>query len=250
MTRRYGWRRDQPDQRDRPFARAKIETLATLPASIDLRPGCPAVYDQLELGSCTANAAAGAIQFDDTLQKLPAVMPSRLFIYYNERSIEGTTASDAGASIRDSIKSVAQWGVPPETEWPYDPTQLTVEPPATVYADAGKHLALVYESIDQDLNELKACLAAGYPFLFGFTVYQSFESDATAKTGIVRYPGFFERPVGGHAVMAVGYQDADQMFVCRNSWGADWGGAGYFFFPYKYMLSRLASDFWTIRTVE
>jgi C1A family cysteine protease len=249
--RRYGWRRDLPDQRDRQFKLERHGVMtASLPASIDLRAGCPPVYDQGDLGSCTANAIAAAMQYDDTIQKLSSVMPSRLFVYFNERSMNNSTASDSGAAIRDSVKAVVQWGVCPETEWPYDPAQFAVEPPKTTYADAGKHLALVYEAVDQDIDSLQGCLAAGFPFVFGFTVHQSFESDETAKTGIVTMPRWFERTVGGHAVMAVGYQDADQMFVVRNSWGPDWGAQGYFFFPYAYMTSKLCSDFWTVRTVE
>ena len=204
--RRYGWLRDLPDQRDRKCRVPCGDQAATaLPPSVDLRPQCPPVYDQGDLGSCTANAIAAALEYDAKRQALPVVMPSRLFIYYNERVIEGTVGSDSGAQIRDGIKSVAQWGDCPETEWPYDVSQFATQPPQSCYSDAAKHLALVYESLDQDLNELRGCLAAGFPFVFGFTVYQNFESEAVAQTGIVPLPGWFERPLGGHAVMAVGY---------------------------------------------
>jgi C1A family cysteine protease len=250
-TRRYGWIRDLPDQRDRHVATRGPNTPAPeLPPSVDLRSACPPVYDQGALGSCTANAIAAALEFDAVRQKLPDVMPSRLFIYYNERAIEGTVQSDSGAQIRDGIKSVAQWGDCPETEWPYDISQFTVQPPQQCYDDAAKHLALVYEAVPQDLDELRACLAAGFPFVFGFTVYSSFESDYVARTGQVPMPHWFERAIGGHAVMAVGYDDPSQTFTVRNSWGSSWGDGGYFHFPYAYMTSRLSSDFWTIRTVE
>ena len=116
-----------------------------------------------------------------------------MFIYYNERSIEGTTASDSGAQIRDGIKSVTQWGDCPETEWPYDSSQFAVQPPPQCYTDAAQHLALVYESVNQDLDDLRGCLAAGFPFVFGFTVYASFESDYVARTGQVPMPHWFER---------------------------------------------------------
>jgi C1A family cysteine protease len=248
MPRTYGWIPDLPDARDRVYQLPK--KVGALPPSADLRPGCPAVYDQGDLGSCTANAIAGALQFDAARQGLPAGTPSRLFIYYNERVLEGTVATDSGAQIRDGIKSVAQWGDCPETEWPYDVNQFAVEPPQSCYSDAAKHLAVLYESVDQDLNDLRGCLAAGFPFVFGFTVYQSFESEAVAQTGVVPLPGWFERPLGGHAVMAVGYDDASSRFTVRNSWGPDWGDQGYFYFPYEYMTGRLSSDFWTIRTVE
>jgi C1A family cysteine protease len=250
-NRRYGWVRDLPDHRDRPLQlRGPNTPPPTLPPAVDLRPSCPPVYDQGELGSCTANAIAAALEFDAARQKIEIVTPSRLFIYYNERSIEGTIASDSGAQIRDGIKSVAQWGDCPETEWPYIVSQFSTQPPQSCYDDAAKHLALVYESVGQDLDDMRACLAAGFPFVFGFTVYASFESDYVARTGHVPMPQWFERSLGGHAVMAVGYDDESATFVVRNSWGPGWGDGGYFYFPYAYMTSNLASDFWTIRTVE
>jgi C1A family cysteine protease len=249
--RKYGWVRDLPDQRDRKFWPLRgAEGTPTLPPSVDLRAHCPPVYDQGQLGSCTANAIAGAIEFDAARQGLPANMPSRLFIYYNERALEGTVGSDSGAQIRDGIKSVAQWGDCPESEWPYDINQFATQPPQLCYTDAAKHLALVYESIDQDLNDFRSCLAAGFPFVFGFTVYESFESESVAQTGIVPLPGWFERSLGGHAVLAVGYDDASSRFTVRNSWGPSWGDQGYCYFPYAYLTGWLASDFWTIRTVE
>ena len=184
---RYGWIRDLPDQRDRKFQLAQnAQAAAGLPPAVDLRAQCPPVYDQGELGSCTANAIAAALEFDAARQKLPVSTPSRLFIYYNERSIEGTVGSDSGAQIRDGIKSVAQWGDCPETEWPYVVSQFTVQPPAACYDDASKHLALVYEAVNQDLSDLRGCLAAGFPFVFGFTVYASFESDYVAERGMCR----------------------------------------------------------------
>ena len=192
----------------------------------------------------------GALEFDAGRQGLPVSTPSRLFIYYNERAMEGTVGSDSGAQLRDGIKSVAQWGDCPETEWPYDVNQFAVEPPQSCYDDAAKHLALVYESVNPDLNDLRGCLAAGFPFVFGFTAYASFESDYVARTGQVPMPHWFERAIGGHAVMAVGYDDASSTLTVRNSWGSSWGDAGYFYFPYAYATSSLASDFWTIRTVE
>ncbi|MFI5283009.1 MAG: C1 family peptidase [Candidatus Dormibacterales bacterium] len=246
---RYGWIPDQPDQRDHLYA-VPSQFLAALPATADLRSKCPPVYDQGALGSCTANAIGAAIEFERMKQKLNAFIPSRLFIYYNERVIEGTVRSDSGAQIRDGIKSVASQGACPEPEWPYDITKFTSRPPARAYKDATLDRAVSYQSIVQDLNQMKGCLASGYPFVFGFTVYQSFESAAVAKTGHAVMPKWGERPVGGHAVMAVGYSDASQWFLVRNSWGAGWGMKGYFTLPYAYLIQPgLASDFWTIRLI-
>ncbi len=246
---RYGWIPDQPDQRDHLYA-APAQFLMALPTSVDLRPKCPPVYDQGQLGSCTANAIAGAIDFERKKQKLFDFVPSRLFIYYNERVIEGTVRSDSGAQIRDGIKSVASQGVCPEREWPYVIAKFTTRPPAKAYRDARLDRAVSYQSIVQDLNQMKGCLASGYPFVFGFTVYESFESAVVARTGHASMPHWGERPVGGHAVMAVGYDDAKSWFVVRNSWGAGWGMKGYFTLPYAYLIQPgLSADFWTIRLV-
>jgi len=247
--RHYGWIPDVPDQRDHLYA-APAQFLAALPPSTDLRRRCPAVYNQGQLGSCTANAIAGAIEFDRLKQKMPDFVPSRLFIYYNERVIEGTVRSDSGAMIRDGIKSVASDGVCPEPEWPYVIKKFATRPSVRAYRDALQDRAISYQSLVQDMNQMKGCLASGFPFIFGFTVYQSFESPTVARTGHAPMPSWSERPVGGHAVMAVGYDDANQWFLCRNSWGAAWGMRGYFTLPYSYLIQPgLSSDFWTIRLV-
>ena len=202
------------------------------------------------LGSCTANAIGGAIEFDRLKQNLADFVPSRLFIYYNERVIEGTVASDSGAMIRDGIKSVASQGACPEPEWPYDISKFAERPSAEAYRDAALDRAVSYQGLVQDLNQMRGCLATGYPFIFGFTVYESFESESVARTGHAPMPAPTERAVGGHAVMAVGYDDQGQTFLCRNSWGTGWGMSGYFTLPYTYLIQAgLASDLWTIRLV-
>ncbi len=248
-VRRYGWIPDQPDQRDHLYA-APSQFLAALPPRADLRRRCPPVYNQGALGSCTANAIAGAIQFDQMKQRLPVFVPSRLFIYYNERVIEHTVRSDSGAQLRDGIKTVASVGACPEPEWPYNIARFATKPPQRAYRDAKLDRAVSYLSIVQDVNQMKGCLASGYPFVFGFTVYQSFESATVARTGHAPMPQWGERPIGGHAVMAVGYDDANEWFVVRNSWGKNWGMNGYFTLPYSYLIQpALSSDFWTIRLV-
>lgn len=243
---RYGWRKDLPDQRDHLYA-APLQG-AVLPSSVDLRPGCPTVYDQGQLGSCTANAIAGALEYDQIKQKLPEATPSRLFIYYNERVMEHSVSEDAGAEIRDGVKSVNKQGACAELLWPYDISQFAARPTAQCYNAAKAHRTVSYQRVSQSLTQMKACLASGSPIIFGFTVYESFESDAVANTGIVPIPGRHESVLGGHAVLCVGYDDSTQSFTVRNSWGV-WGDKGYCYMPYAYLLSAsLASDFWTIKT--
>jgi C1A family cysteine protease len=243
----YGWIPDVPDQRDMLFA--SHVRVAKLPAKADLRLHCPPVYDQGSLGSCTANAISAAIQFERRKQKFkPDFVPSRLFIYYNERVIENSVASDAGAQIRDGIKSVASQGDCPETEWPYDIQKFTSKPTAQCYKDAINYTAVQYQRVPQVLNQMKGCIASGYPFVFGFSVYTGFESEVVAETGVANMPTGKERLLGGHAVVAVGYDDSTQRFNVRNSWGKKWGNKGYFTLPYAYLTdSNLADDLWTIR---
>src|SRR6266513_1035913 len=243
----FGWMPDLPDHRDHLYS-APMAKLGPLPSRVSLRRHCPKVYNQGQIGSCTANAIAAAIEFDRIKQKLSDFVPSRLFNYYNERVIEGTVPIDSGAMIRDGIKSVASDGVCPEPEWPYVVSRFARKPTATCYADAKLDRAVSYMSLIQDLNQMRGCLASGYPFIYGFTVYESFESDAVAQTGHAPMPSPTERAVGGHAVLAVGYDDASQTFLVRNSWGTGWGIAGSFTMPYTYLIQPgLAQDLWTIR---
>jgi len=258
---RYGWKPDLPDQRDFNYA-APHAVAAALPTKVDLRSGCPPVYDQGQLGSCTANAIAGAIEFDQKKQGKPVFTPSRLFIYYNERVAEASSPSvDGGAQIRDGVKSVAVLGVCKETSWPYDDKntdpapcsscKFAQTPTPECFTEAKQYKIKVYQRLNSaNLNTLKGCLASGYPFVFGFTVYDAFESDEVAKTGILNMPAPTEKVVGGHAVLAVGYDDSTSQFIVRNSWGAGWGLQGYFMMPYAYASStQLADDFWTIETI-
>lgn len=247
----FGWTPDLPDHRDFLYA-APTPILRRIPAKADLRAKCPKeIYDQGQLGSCTGNAIAAAVEFDLMRQRPRKVFtPSRLFIYYNERAIEHTINQDSGAQIRDGIKSVAKLGACPEREWPYDISQFTEKPSSACYTDARKNLVKLYQRLVPDLNTMKGCLADGFPFVFGFTVYKSFMSASVRRTGNVPMPTTAEKSIGGHAVLAVGYDDATRRFTVRNSWGKAWGKGGYFFMPYAYLLDdNLAADFWTIRGI-
>ena len=247
----YGWVPDLPDARDRKYS-APLARIGPLPKNVDLRRQCPPVFDQGSLGSCTANAIAAALEFDQMKQQLTDVfMPSRLFIYYNERVMEGTVREDAGAMIRDGVKSVAKQGAAHEKLWPYVLTKFRTKPGKPVYADARKHEAVLYQRVTQDVQQMRGCLAAGYPFVFGFSVYESFESDAVAKSGRVPMPKPKEKMMGGHAVLAVGYDHGAKRFIVRNSWGPSWGQKGYFTIPYAYLLdNNLSDDFWTVKLVQ
>jgi C1A family cysteine protease len=262
-TSRYGWRPDLPDVRDHIYAAPK-RALVHLPPMVDLRPQDSPVYDQGQIGSCTANAIAAAFEFDLRKQQLGDFVPSRLFIYYNERSMEGDVGTDSGAQIRDGVKSVAKLGVCSEADWPYDATPATteggpfptdsravLEPSASCFADALNNQVTSYQRVTRSLSEFKGCLASGYPFVLGFSVYDSFEGMQVAADGVLNLPEAGEGALGGHAVLAVGYDDPTQRFIIRNSWGTAWGQQGYFTMPYAYLLEAgLSSDFWTIRLVE
>ena len=181
-------------------------------------------------------------------------MPSRLFVYYNERVIEGTVSEDDGACLRDGMKAISQQGVCSEVTWTYDITKFAVTPPQTAYDEGKLHLATQYLSVSQDVNSMKAVLALGNPICFGFQVYNSFEGQATAVSGLVSMPDVNnEQCLGGHAVLLCGYQ-ADGSWIVRNSWGTGWGdpkNPGYCYFPQNYLLNpNLASDFWVIKLVE
>jgi C1A family cysteine protease len=245
----YGWLPDLPDQRDYLY-QAIQPLLRVIPSMVDLRKSCSPVEDQQNLGSCTGNALAGALEFLEIKDKVKYADLSRLFIYYNERVIEHTVKSDSGAMIRDGIKTLVKQGVCTEKTWPYVTRKFAVKPNAASYKEGLAHQITSYHRI-LTLDEMRSCLAEGFPFVFGFTVYESFESQTVAKSGVVNMPKLDERVVGGHAVVAVGYNDAKKRFIVRNSWGTRWGMKGYFTMPYAYVSDRnLSDDFWTIRRGE
>ncbi|MEI8075167.1 MAG: C1 family peptidase [Bacteroidota bacterium] len=245
----FGWLPDLPDHRDLLYS-APMLVMRKLPAKVDLRAKCPPVYDQGALGSCTANALGGAFQFGQKKQLIPNFIPSRLFIYYNERVLINTILSDSGAYIRDGIKTMNTEGVCNEKDWPYIIPQFTAKPPAALYKKAATNQVLSYMRLNNaSLVQLQSCLAEGFPFVFGFTVFESFQS--IGKNGIMPMPKPSEKRLGGHAVMAVGYDDNKKVFLVRNSWSNVWGDQGYFYMPYAYTTdTNRADDFWTIRLVE
>lgn len=267
MDTRYklGWLPDVPDTRDIPFA-AVFRVPRKLPARTDLRAGCSPVEDQGNLGSCTAQALVGALEFLE-LRALPSPSDkskianqkskisrfrdlSRLFVYYNERAAIGTVQEDSGAMLRTGIKTLKAQGVCREGLWPYEIRRFTAKPSEACYAEAADHQVTAYQRLNT-LAEMKACLAMGLPFVFGFAVYAHVMSAAVARTGRIRLPGKSERMLGGHAVMAVGYQESTRMVLFRNSWGAAWGCSGYGQMPYAYLESReLSDDFWCIQGTE
>lgn len=251
-TARYGYIRDSLDHRD---TVSRIAVPESLPTSFSLQAFSPPIYNQYQAGSCTGNGVARAVDMDRKLQGLPFITPSRLFIYYGERAIEGTVNQDAGAQIRDGIKVVASNGVCPESLWPYTindqqiPTLLFDKPTPACYTDALKFKTLKYSTIPQNAVAVKSTMAVmKRPVVFGFSVFQSFESDEVAATGIVPIPSQNDTPIGGHCVVALGYNDGKEMFLCANSWGTEWGQKGYFQMPYAYLLNlNLASDLWIIQ---
>jgi C1A family cysteine protease len=245
----YGWLPDLPDRRDFMFG-VRHPHPPAVPSSVDLRPFCPPVEDQGALGSCTAQALVGAMEFLEVKDRVTFKDLSRLFVYYNERVILGTISSDSGATLRDGIKTLARDGVCSEKRWPYVLKQFKRKPSKACFTEALDHQITSYERI-VTLDEMLTCLASGYPFVFGFSVYESLESAEVARTGVVPMPGPDERLLGGHAVLAVGYVASTRMFIVRNSWGTKWGDGGYFTMPYAYLEDRnLSDDFWTIRRGE
>lgn len=255
----YGWNPDLPDARDLRYpaqvSKAELVQRArlVLPPGLDMRAFVPIIFNQLSLGSCTGNSSAGAVLFELKKQGVDlSYIASRLMLYYDARVIEQTTATDAGAMLRDCMRTLHYRGTCDESEWPYDVTKFAVTPPSVCYESGLKHLVERYLRVDNtNLTAMKECLATGFPFVFGFTVYDSFESDAVAQSGIVPMPGPDEGVVGGHATLAVGYDDPSERFIVANSWGTDWGQKGFFTIPYAYLTNpNLADDFWTIRMVE
>lgn len=257
MKRRYNWKPDKRDHRDHIM---HLAPHAQLPRKVDLRENCSPVFNQGDEGSCTAHAGAGIIEYlalqaikknessPEILGEGKFASASRQFIYYNERVIEDSVNEDAGAQIRDCVKALAKYGVCREDLWKYEgELNEFTKPGDAVYAEAAKHKITKYARL-LSLDQMKATLAHGHPFMFGIFVYESFESDEVAATGKVPMPQAHEQCLGGHAVMCVGYDDDMECVIMRNSWGADWGDKGYFYLPYAFVTNpNLSEDFWVIQ---
>jgi C1A family cysteine protease len=243
--RRYGWKPSLPDLRDHIADASELRVLD----EVDPRADLPDVFDQGQLGSCTANAVAGAVEYDAKLNGSDPGLLSRLWIYYYERKIEGSPADkDTGAQGRDGFKVCKTIGVPLEKDWPYDIAKFSEEPQASLADEARQHRISNYRSVPRNLDSMRAVLSNRQTIAFGFTVYESFESPDVAKTGIVPMPTRNERTLGGHEVLLVGYLKNEPNYgLVRNSWGTGWGLQGYFLMPWAYIVdANLASDFRTI----
>ena len=244
----YKLKPDPVDLRDKVFRSTQFKTIAVLPKIVDLRPGCSPVVDQGDLGSCTANAiASGLREYWEKLSEKQFTMLSRLWLYWQERYLEGTVNEDAGAYVRDGMKVLQKMGCAPEADWPYVITKFKEKPPTKATRNARQFKIAEYHRVT-NLTLLKSALAEGYPVVIGIKVYESFESDQVAQTGIVPLPKRGEQFLGGHAVLAVGYKDAKYkgqgVVICRNSWSESWGDKGYFYLPYSYFFNYI-TDMWT-----
>jgi C1A family cysteine protease len=268
-----GWLRDLPDFRDYTADSAKIqpqldaigiaqpEDLA-VPARVDLRAYCSPVEDQGAIGSCTANAVVGLVEYFERRAYGRHIDASRLFLYKATRDLLHWTG-DTGAYLRSTMGALALFGVPPEEYWPYKIATFDTEPSAFCFAFAHDYRAISYFRLDDGntspsalVTKIKAGLAGGVPCVFGFTVYSSIAQ--AARTGRIPYPAAGEKVLGGHAMMVVGYDDnititnsnnhgsAKGALLVRNSWGPSWGDHGYGALPYEYVGKQLAVDFWSL----
>ena len=245
MKRKYGWIPDYKDQRDVLYGASPKPFIIPLPECVDLRNFSPPINDQGASSSCVFNAGVNSIHYLQLREwKQELVYLSRLFPYYNTRCMEGDCNQDAGATIRNAIKAFAKYGTCQESVWPFDLTKLKDKPSEDAYKDAEKHKITSYQRLETHQDMLQ-CLAEGFPFIFGITIYESFESDNVKKTGNVPMPEWNERTRGGHAMLCLGYDLDSETFLFGNSWGEDWGQGGYGRLPFNYMM-QFGGDAWVI----
>ena len=252
MKRNYGWVPDLPDQRDFQLAAHRDFGATPQPQAVDLSKTkfSPPIYDQKTMGACVGNSTARMFRFMHRKLGLGDFNPSRLFIYNEARIIEGTLASDSGSQIRDAMAVQRKLGVCPESSFRYTAADLFKAPPKAAISAAKTHLDTADYRIN-NLNEMLQCLADGFPFCFGFTVYESFEGPVVAKTGIVPMPSKGEKVCGGHAICCEGYDKGTGRLRIANSWGTAWGQAGFFEMPFDYVTNaNLWADAWTLRQEE
>jgi len=244
----YGTSKDRYDRRDHHYE-PPAGLKRKLPQVVDLRPHMPPVYDQRHLNACSANAIAAALWFGDRRHGTgPATVgPSRLFIYFNERAIEGILSHNGPVSLRSGYKTIARDGVCSERLWPYDVRRFRRRPALRCRTAAAEHKAIRYMRIERNLTDMRACLADHRPFTFGFNVHDTFKSGLVKRTGVVPMPTRLDKSLGGHAMLVVGYFEDSRHFIVRNSWGPSWGHDGHCYVPYHYLLEDdLAWDFWTV----